>query len=94
MKVTRVRVCFEKIVKNAKISIEKVINYIYIFVVSRLDYEILLEQLFQQNTYISFVNINDSFLKLTIYFKDEAKYISVLRIFVSYSNNKNKNVID
>ncbi len=46
IEITRVRVCFEEIIKNAKISIKRVIIYIYIFVVFRLDYEILLDRSF------------------------------------------------
>jgi len=33
IEITKARVCFEKIIKNAKISIKKVIIYIFIFVV-------------------------------------------------------------
>ena len=43
IEITRVRVCFEEIIKNAKISIKRVIIYIYIFVVFRLNYKILLD---------------------------------------------------
>ena len=46
IEITRVRVCFEEMIKNAKISIKRVIIYIYIFVVFRLDYEILLDRSF------------------------------------------------
>jgi len=46
IEVTRARARFEEIVKNTKISIEKIIIYIFIFVVSRLNYEILLKQFF------------------------------------------------
>jgi len=46
IKVTRARIRFQKVVKDIKILIEKVIIYIFIFVVSRFNYEILLKQLF------------------------------------------------
>ncbi len=34
IKITRVRICFEEIIKDAKISIKEVIIYTFIFVVS------------------------------------------------------------
>ena len=37
--------------------------------------------------------MNNNFLKLTIYFKDKVKYVSILEMLVNYSNNKNKNII-
>jgi len=40
------RVCFEEVIEDAKILIEKVIIYIFIFIVSRLNYEILLDRSF------------------------------------------------
>ncbi len=46
IEITRVRVCFEEIIKNAKILIKKVVIYIFIFVVSRLNYKILLDRSF------------------------------------------------
>jgi len=39
------------------------------------------------------VNINNNFLKLTIYFRNKTKRISILEIFANYFSNKNKNVI-
>ncbi len=42
IEITRARICFEEIIKNAKILIEKIIIYIYIFVVFRFNYDILL----------------------------------------------------
>jgi len=46
IEVTNARTCFENIIKNAKVLIKKVVIYISIFVVSRLNYKILLEQSF------------------------------------------------
>ncbi len=42
IEITRARICFEEIIKNAKILIKKIIIYIYIFVISRFNYKILL----------------------------------------------------
>ncbi len=46
IKVIEARVCFEKIIENTKILIKKIIIYIFIFVVSRFDYKILLNRFF------------------------------------------------
>jgi len=93
IEVTKARICFEEIIEDAKILIKKVIIYISIFVVSRFNYKILLDRSFQQSAQISFVNINNSSLKLTIYFRDKTKYISILKMFANYFSNKNKNVV-
>ncbi len=39
------------------------------------------------------MNINNNFLKLTIYFRNKIKRINVLEMFANYSNNNNKNII-
>ena len=46
VEITRARVCFEEIIKDAKILIEKIIIYIFIFVIFRLNYKILLNRFF------------------------------------------------
>jgi hypothetical protein len=42
---------------------------------------------------MSFVNINNKYLKLINYFANKAKHINVLKIFANYLNNKNKNIV-
>ena len=46
IKVIKVRICFERVIKNAKISIDDIVIYISIFVVICFDYEILLKRSF------------------------------------------------
>ena len=46
IEIIKARICFEEIIKDIEISIRKVIIYIYIFVVFRLNYEILLNRSF------------------------------------------------
>jgi len=37
--------------------------------------------------------MNNDFLELTIYFKNEVKRVSILKMFINYLSNKNKNVV-
>ena len=46
IEITKARIRFEEIIKNTKMLIKKVIIYIFIFIVSRLNYEILLNRSF------------------------------------------------
>ncbi len=46
IEIIKARICFEEIIKDIEISIRKVIIYIFIFVVFRLNYEILLNRSF------------------------------------------------
>jgi len=46
IKIIRVRICFQEVIKDAKILIKKIIIYIFIFVVFRLNYKILLDRSF------------------------------------------------
>jgi len=46
IEVRKARACFEDIIEDAKVSIEKIIIYILIFVVFRFNHEILLKRSF------------------------------------------------
>jgi len=42
---------------------------------------------------MNFVNINNDSFELIIYFANKLKRVNILKIFVNYSNNKNKNIV-
>ncbi len=46
IKITKTHICFEEIIKNAKILIKKIIIYTFIFVLFRFNYKILLDRSF------------------------------------------------
>jgi len=46
IKVIEAHIWLKEIIKDAKVLIKKIVIYTFIFVVFRLNYEILLEQLF------------------------------------------------
>ncbi len=43
IEITRVCICFKEIIEDAKIFVENIVLYIFIFVVSRFNYKILLK---------------------------------------------------
>ena len=86
------RAYFFDICKVILISIDSITISILIFVMKRLDYELLLKKFFQRAARISFININDKLFKMILYSLNEKKRVNFLKISTEYISNKEKNI--
>ena len=64
---------FFNVCKAIFINIKSIIVLISVFVVKRSDHELLFKRFFQRVACISFVNINDKFLKIMLHFLNDEK---------------------
>ena len=87
------RVCFFDVCELIFINIENIIISIFIFVIKRLNHELLLNRFFQHITRMNAVNMNNDSLKMMLYSLNNEKRINFLRIFAEHVNNKDEKFV-
>ena len=86
------RARFFEICEAVFINIKSIIVLISIFVMKRSDHEFFLERSFQRVVLMSFVNMNNEFLKMMLHSLNNEKRINFLKISVEHVNNKKKDL--
>ena len=93
MNVINKRIRFFDICKTVSINIKNVIISIFVFIIKRSDYKLLLRRFSQRAACMNFINMNDKFFEMILHSLNEKKRISFLNIFVEYVNNKDEKTI-
>ena len=87
------RVRFFNVCKVVLINIENIIISVSVFVVKRSDHEFLFKRFFQRAARMSFINMNNEFLKIMLHFLNNEKRMSFLKVSAEHINNKEKNSV-
>ena len=85
--------CFFDICETVFISIGSITISIYVFIVKRSDYELLLESSFQRVARMSSINRNDEFLKIILHSLNEKKRMSFLKMSAEHVSNKKEEFV-
>ena len=70
------------------ISIDSITISVSVFVVKRLDHELLLKRPFQRAARMSSINMNDESFKMILHSLNKKKRVSFLRMSAEHVNNK------
>ena len=82
------RARFFEVCETVLINIDNIIISISVFVIKRSDHELFFKRFFQRAAYMSFININNESFKMILYFLNEKKQMSFLKVFAEYVNKK------
>ena len=87
------QVSFFNVCETVFISIDSITISIPVFVVKRLDHELLLKRFFYRAAHISFININDESFKMILYSLNKKKRVNFLKMSAEHvSNEKEKSI--
>ena len=90
---TNNNVKFVKMCDDLKIRLKKTIIITSIFVIFKLNYDVILEWFFERVARISNTNINDESSKLMMYLNDEFTRVFFLAILINHSRNRETNIV-
>ena len=93
MSFTDERVCFFDVYESMFINIENIIISTSIFVIERLNHELLFNRFFQRIARINVVNINNNLLKMMLHSLNDEKRINFLKVSAEHVNNKNEKFV-
>ena len=86
------RAYFFNVYEIVSISIDSITISISIFVVKRLNHELLLKRFFQHAVYMSFININDESFEMILHFLNKEKRMNFLKVPAEHISNKKRSM--
>ena len=87
------RVCFFNICETVFININSITISISVFVMKRSDHELFLKRSFQRAAHMSSINMNNESFEMILYFLNEKKRVSFLKMSAEHVSNKKEKLM-
>ena len=87
------RIRFFDVCESIFVNIENIIISIFIFMIERLNHDLLFNCFFQRIFRMNVININDDSLKMMLHSLNDEKRMNFLKVFAEHINNKNEKFV-